>query len=47
MGEGQPIFVTCSMGVCLTIEDTLNDMVKRADDRLYSAKNNGRNRIKF
>ncbi len=38
--------VSVSIGVCTTAEERLEDMVKKADELLYLAKNNGRNCIK-
>jgi diguanylate cyclase (GGDEF)-like protein len=38
--------VTCSFGVSAVISsDNISTLVKRADDALYTAKNNGRNRV--
>lgn len=46
-GSADAVNVTCSIGLCLTMEDTLEIMVKLADDKLYEAKKGGRNRIEF
>lgn len=48
VGEGEPIYVTASMGVASLLDapgSTLDEFVRRADDALYEAKNTGRNRI--
>ncbi|MFM5876944.1 diguanylate cyclase [Aeromonas veronii] len=38
--------VTCSFGVSAVISsDNISTLIKRADDALYNAKNNGRNRV--
>jgi diguanylate cyclase (GGDEF)-like protein len=38
--------ITCSFGVTAFIKgDTVEGLIKRADDALYKAKNNGRNRV--
>jgi two-component system cell cycle response regulator len=44
-GKGERIPVTVSVGVAMTGEgvDTLESLLKRADDALYAAKNAGRN----
>lgn len=40
--------VTCSFGVSAVISsDNMSTLVKRADDALYKAKNNGRNRVEI
>ena len=40
--------ITISLGITLSKpEDTLNEILKRVDDALYNAKNNGRNQIHF
>ncbi len=43
--NGQPISVTISIGVCTEFADVLEDMIQVADERLYDAKKNGRNRV--
>ena len=45
--EGQRIPITASFGVCLKHEANLDSTVKKADEMLYLAKNNGRNRIEI
>ena len=44
---GQPIHVTISLGVATKTEGvfTLEELIKRADQALYQAKANGRNRV--
>ena len=42
--EGVAIRVTISIGVACGVPD-LNALIKLADDRLYAAKNSGRNRV--
>ena len=41
------IKVTASFGVCTALCDSLDDMLKSADDYLYRAKLNGRNRVEI
>jgi len=36
---------TTSIGICYGVFDTLDIMIKKADDGLYTCKNNGRNQI--
>ena len=45
--QSDPIRATISIGVALLAEDdtTANDLIKRADEKLYLAKNGGRNRV--
>ena len=44
--DNQKIRVTISGGVCFTDESTsVSDMVNKADERLYLAKKNGRNKF--
>ena len=43
--DGRPLMVTASMGVCTKIGEDLDEMIKTADHRLYSAKKSGRNRV--
>jgi len=39
--------VTCSLGVSTkkSIEDNVSDIIKRADNALYAAKRDGKNRV--
>lgn len=39
--------ITASFGVSQTAGESLDDMLKAADDMLYVAKDNGRNRVEF
>lgn len=41
----QRVYVTVSIGVCTELLDDFESMVKRADERLYKAKRDGRNRL--
>ena len=43
--DKEPLFVTVSIGVCLTRDDSLEQMMKIADEHLYIAKGSGRNRV--
>jgi diguanylate cyclase (GGDEF)-like protein len=43
--EDKKINVTISIGVCNMRADTLEEMVKEADRKLYEAKNGGRDRV--
>ena len=46
--QGIEISVTVSLGVTLPfIEDNLAMMIKRADEKMYESKNNGRNQVKI
>ena len=46
IGSGKKLGVTISIGVAITTEgETLDALLKRADDALYAAKNGGRNRV--
>jgi len=48
--EGTLIPTTLSIGICCSNGDnidSLNSMIKQADDALYQAKNNGRNRVEI
>ncbi len=42
---GKAIRVTASIGVCTLLTDSLEEMVKCADEMLYEAKRAGRNRV--
>ncbi len=43
--EGEKLSVTVSIGVTTEPLDSIDEMLNAADERLYEAKNNGRNRI--
>jgi len=45
--RGREVRVTISIGVCVRPEDTLEEMLKTADDKLYEAKKNGRNQVRI
>ena len=46
--NGQPISFTVSIGVAPSgISDNINMMIKMADDAMYAAKQNGRNRVEI
>jgi diguanylate cyclase (GGDEF)-like protein len=45
VGSGE-IAVTVSMGICTELGETLEEMLKKADEVLYEAKESGRNRIR-
>ncbi|MDH3712730.1 MAG: diguanylate cyclase [Gammaproteobacteria bacterium] len=43
--DERTVHVTVSIGVCMTLEDSLESMINRADGALYSAKSQGRNKV--
>ncbi len=45
--DGSELHFTCSMGICTTIQEDLDQMIKLADNKLYEAKEAGRNCIRF
>lgn len=45
--DGSELHFTCSMGICTTRQENLDDMIKIADAKLYEAKEAGRNCIRF
>lgn len=45
--KGKSIPITASFGVCQTASENLEDMLKDADELLYIAKENGRNRAEY
>jgi diguanylate cyclase (GGDEF)-like protein len=46
--EGDEIKITCSIGIArLQKGDTLETVIKKADEALFVAKNSGRNQVKF
>jgi diguanylate cyclase (GGDEF)-like protein len=42
--EGGELKITVSMGVCTSVGEGLDQMLKKADELLYRAKHGGRNR---
>jgi len=45
--DDKSINITVSIGITNTLEDSLAKMLKTADDRLYIAKNSGKNKVVF
>ena len=47
IGSGKKLQVTISVGIAITAagDESLDALLKRADDALYAAKNGGRNRV--
>jgi len=45
--EEKNLTVTCSIGVCPEIGENIDKMMKVADENLYAAKKNGRNRVVY
>ncbi|KPA10536.1 response regulator receiver modulated diguanylate cyclase [Candidatus Magnetomorum sp. HK-1] len=43
--DGKTIKMTISVGVCTSIKNSLESMIKTADELLYEAKESGRNRV--
>ncbi len=43
--KGETLSVTVSIGVCVQLAESLEEMIKTADERLYKAKDNGRNQV--
>lgn len=43
--DNQSISITLSAGININLSDSLNNMLKKADEKLYEAKESGRNRI--
>jgi diguanylate cyclase (GGDEF)-like protein len=43
--DNSNLFVTCSIGCCTSAEESLDAMLKVADNKLYKAKEEGRNRV--
>jgi PleD family two-component response regulator len=45
-GQGTQIPVTASVGLaCLTVDETVDNLMNRADRAMYAAKYGGRNRV--
>lgn len=45
--NGIEVRATCSIGINTKISDNLNDMINKADEMLYKAKENGRNQVQI
>ncbi|HUX91090.1 MAG TPA: diguanylate cyclase [Gallionellaceae bacterium] len=45
LDEKESIRLTVSIGVTTTLPDTLDEMINRSDEALYTAKQNGRNQV--
>jgi diguanylate cyclase (GGDEF)-like protein len=45
LDEKDSIHLTVSIGVTTTLPDTLDEMINRSDEALYTAKQNGRNQV--
>ncbi len=45
IADGNFLELTVSIGVCMTTHDTLDAMIRKADENLYQAKETGRNKI--
>lgn len=45
LDETKSINLTVSIGVCTTLANSLEEMINRADEGLYKAKQNGRNQV--
>ena len=43
--NNQTINITVSIGICIELLDSLEEMIKQADLMLYEAKRNGRNMV--
>ena len=44
--EGKELSVTVSVGAAIAMfDDSLEAMIKRADEKMYKSKNEGRNRV--
>ncbi|MGV8935329.1 MAG: diguanylate cyclase [Gallionellaceae bacterium] len=45
ISDKEALHLTVSIGVTLTLTDTLDEMINRSDEGLYKAKQNGRNQV--
>jgi diguanylate cyclase (GGDEF)-like protein len=43
--DNNEVQVTISVGVCTYLCENLDDMIKAADNKLYEAKEGGRNKV--
>lgn len=45
LNDKESIHLTVSVGICTTLCETLDDMISKADEALYKAKQSGRNQV--
>jgi len=45
LNETESIHLTVSIGITMTLANTLDEMINKSDEALYKAKQNGRNQV--